>query len=78
MSTIVSCTARLCRYLADGVCRRDRIELENVEFRYRGFHPIYEDTMHGDEQFCRSFASAGTVPFALDDPLGEDRLDAGA
>lgn len=65
MSTIVTCTALLCRHLIDGICSRRRIELENAEFHYRDFR-LLDDAPKpcGDEQFCRSFA---TIPTCADD-----------
>lgn len=59
MSTIVTCTAVLCRHLADGVCSLSRIGLGNAEFRYEKFCRINgSQTVYGDEQFCLSFAPA--------------------
>ncbi len=59
MSTIVTCTAVLCRHLADGVCSLRQILLGNAEFQYEKFCRINGSQLaYGDEQFCRSFAPA--------------------
>ncbi len=59
MSTIVTCTAVLCRHLTDGICSLSRIFLGNAEFRYEKFCRINgTQTVYGDEQFCLSFAPA--------------------
>lgn len=58
MSTTVTCTATLCRHMADGICNEERILLTNAEFRYRDFDRIHgAHTAQGNEQFCRSFTS---------------------
>lgn len=69
MSTIVTCTALLCRHLTDGVCSREAITLENAEFHYSGFH-LWEDApiACGDEQFCRSFAALPDYADAIRSP----------
>lgn len=59
MSTLVTCTAVLCRHLANGVCSLRRILLGNAEFHYEKFCRINGvQRAYGDEQFCRSFAPA--------------------